>query len=179
MWACHNGHSSSDRGEGGSAFRLVVGRRPVAYGGLAGQERLNFADGCEHPWLALLGHQRERAVVGGARVTASGLLQLVALPFGHPPEPVLMNLLCVFHTRNCTRHDTAWYGKGMSETSGASGARPPSSLFTQTKGVCANCRKPIRRASAGGDWYHRSNASSSCYPGRGSWKRATPRETED
>jgi hypothetical protein len=71
----------------------------------------------------------------------------------------------------------ARHGSAMTEHAG--GGRPPASLLAQLSAVCANCRKPIRRHAAGADWYHRHNASASCYPGRGSWKRATPREVED
>lgn len=38
---------------------------------------------------------------------------------------------------------------------------------------CAYCRKRIHR-QRNGAWYHDHNASVSCYPGEGSWKRATP-----
>jgi hypothetical protein len=58
-------------------------------------------------------------------------------------------------------------------------ARQPSGLFKQNTAKCANCRKPIRRAGAGASWYHRHNASASCYPGRGSGRRATPQEISD
>lgn len=68
-------------------------------------------------------------------------------------------------------------GDGLNRASAAA-PRPPSGLFAQTSAVCANCRKPIRRSSAGGDWYHRHNASNACWPGRPSTKHATPREVE-
>ena len=45
--------------------------------------------------------------------------------------------------------------------------------------TCANCGKPIFRLANQGDYYHKRTASTSCYPGRGHWKRATPREIED
>ena len=42
--------------------------------------------------------------------------------------------------------------------------------------LCCNCRKPIFRQSGQGAWYHRRSASVSCYPGSGSWKRASEPE---
>lgn len=58
------------------------------------------------------------------------------------------------------------------------GQRPPSGLADQRNATCANCRKPIGRTGAGADWYHRHNASTFCYPGRRSPKRAEPSEIE-
>jgi hypothetical protein len=55
-------------------------------------------------------------------------------------------------------------------------ARPPSTLDEQREATCEWCRKPIRRTGAGADWYHRHNASISCYPGSRSCKRASPYE---
>jgi hypothetical protein len=44
------------------------------------------------------------------------------------------------------------------------------------KAVCSNCNRRIWRNGPGGSWYHNHNASASCRPGGGGWKRATPRE---
>jgi len=44
--------------------------------------------------------------------------------------------------------------------------------------TCSNCGKPIWRNGPGGDWYHAPTASSSCYPGKGSWKSASPVEVQ-
>lgn len=41
---------------------------------------------------------------------------------------------------------------------------------------CIYCRRLIWRQRNQGAWYHRRTASASCYPGSGSWKRATPPE---
>jgi hypothetical protein len=41
---------------------------------------------------------------------------------------------------------------------------------------CCNCWRRIFRSGSGGTWYHRHNASSSCYPGTGSRKQASPVE---
>ncbi len=45
-------------------------------------------------------------------------------------------------------------------------------------GTCSNCGRPIRRNGKGGDWWHSRTASGSCYPGSGSWKKASPVEVE-
>jgi len=44
---------------------------------------------------------------------------------------------------------------------------------TQNQAICANCQRRIFRA-VNGDWYHRHNASVSCYPGEGLPERAEP-----
>ena len=46
------------------------------------------------------------------------------------------------------------------------------------KATCSNCGKPIWRNSPGGDWLHRTTASSACYPGRGARRYASPVEVE-
>lgn len=40
--------------------------------------------------------------------------------------------------------------------------------------VCAECGKPVHRQRDDA-WYHNRNASTSCYPGTGNPKQATPR----
>ena len=43
--------------------------------------------------------------------------------------------------------------------------------------ICCYCRKRICRQK-NGEWYHERNASTSCRPGEGSDRRATPLEIE-
>lgn len=84
--------------------RLASGDGSAAFwGGLAGQESLYSVDVREVLGLALGRHQFPGAVVLGAMVSGAGFVQLVALPLGPVPEPVLAGLLCVFHTGNLTR----------------------------------------------------------------------------
>lgn len=46
-------------------------------------------------------------------------------------------------------------------------------MAQQKKARCAYCRKPISMMR-NGEWYHDRNASTSCKPGEGSDRRATP-----
>ena len=51
--------------------------------------------------------------------------------------------------------------------------------MTETKRItiCCDCRKRIYRQK-NGEWYHERNGSTSCRPGEGSDRRATPVEIE-
>ena len=55
------------------------------------------------------------AVVGGAGVPAGVLDKLVALPFGHAPEPVLSDFHVLIHTPKHTPNDAWWYTGNMTE----------------------------------------------------------------
>jgi hypothetical protein len=59
----------------------------------------------------------------------------------------------------------------MTETSG-SGTRQAKRIV-----ICCYCRKRIYRQK-NGEWYHERNSSTSCKPGEGSDRRATPVEIE-
>jgi nitrite reductase/ring-hydroxylating ferredoxin subunit len=43
--------------------------------------------------------------------------------------------------------------------------------------ICCYCRKRVYRVR-NGEWYHERNSSTSCRPGEGSDRRATPLEIE-
>lgn len=88
--------------------------------------------------------------------------------------------LILFTCRKCVLEDMEAFGEVQGPAVPAKPSRPrsPSALAEQRNATCANCRKPIRRTGAGADWYHRLNASTSCYPGSRSWKRAQPREVD-
>lgn len=52
--------------------------------------------------------------------------------------------------------------------------RPP--MTHHNEALCSNCGRAIRRSGPGSPWWHAYNASSACYPGRGSRYTASPRE---
>lgn len=49
-------------------------------------------------------------------------------------------------------------------------------MTNRDRAKCADCGRPIYRSGSGASWMHPHNASSSCYPGTGSRKRANPQE---
>ena len=94
-------------------------------------------------------------------------------------------------TRNQPRVDRP-SGAGSSGTTGESSARnavPRAAGGASTRGaqpsgqranritICCYCRKRIFRI-VNGEWYHKRNGSTSCRPGEGSDRRATPLEIE-
>ena len=103
---------SLTRKKAGPVIFLAGGAGSAAFwGGLAGKELLNFIGGCEHPWSALRGHQRERAVVCGARVYAPRFAQFIALPGRHPAQPVNPDSFVLIHVDQCTKPDVEWYAE--------------------------------------------------------------------
>ena len=85
--------------------RGILAEAPVLprSAGLAGQELLDCIDVGEVFRLALLGNELIGAVVGGARIYAPCLVQPVALPGRHAPQPVSPDSLVLLHVGKHTK----------------------------------------------------------------------------
>ena len=140
--------TSLERGEkAGPAYFFAGGAGPVAYlgfrGGLASQERLDGFDRGELPWLPLLGDELVGAVVGGARVYAPFLVQPVALPDRHPPQPVNPDFaVSLLHADKRTKSDAERYARLMP------GAMLRVMTNTETPAQCRRCKRHALRTPA-------------------------------